>query len=227
MTYLSLQAMLKEMTVGIRRRISIWKYRRKYAEKNLLVENDVKLYDCSFGNKNKIYEGANLIDVTMGDCTYVGPRSRLTHVRVGKFTCIAPDVIIGLGNHPSHSFVSSHPAFFSPNCQAGFSFVDRAYFKEYEISTIGHDVWIGARAIVLDGVEIGNGAIVGAGAVVTKDVPPYAIVAGVPARVLRYRFEESEIEQLQQFRWWDKDFNWLIANHQKFNNVKNFFIDAD
>jgi acetyltransferase-like isoleucine patch superfamily enzyme len=218
---------LKNMTAGLRRRIAILKYLRKYSGKHLLIANGVRLYDCRFGTRNKVYEDAELIDITLGDCSYIGPRSRLTHVTLGKFSCIAPDVIIGLGEHPSRNFVSTHPAFFSPNGQAGFTFVNRTYFKEYETCNIGNDVWIGARAIVLDGVTIGNGAIIGAGAVVTKDVPPYAIVGGVPAKILRYRFEANEIEHLQQYRWWDKDFDWLIENHQKFDDVKNFCISSD
>ena len=70
--------------------------------------------------------------------------------------------------------------------------------------SIGNDVWIGARVIVLGGVTIGNGAVIGAGSVVTRDVPPYAVVAGTPARLIRYRFEEPVIRRLEELRWWDK-----------------------
>jgi acetyltransferase-like isoleucine patch superfamily enzyme len=221
---------LKNMTAGIRRRISIWKYRRKYTGKHLLIANGVRLYDCRFGVWNLIHEGAELIDITMGDYSYTGPRSRLTHAKIGKFCSIAPEVIIGLGKHPTRDFISTHPAFFSLNRQAGFaafSFVSVSNYQDYETCTIGHDVWIGARAIVLDGVKIGNGAIIGAGAVVTKDVPPYAIVGGVPARILRYRFEPTEIEYLQNFKWWDKDVEWLHDNHLRFHEAHKFCMQSE
>ena len=212
----------KNMALWIRRLISVWVCRYIYFGKYLSIGRNVRIYNCLFGTRNTIYEAAELIDVTIGDCSYVGPRSRLTHAVIGKFSCIAPEVIIGLGKHPARGFVSTHPAFFSPNRQAGFTFVTSAHFEEYAPCSIGHDVWIGARAIVLDGVNIGNGAIVGAGAVVTKDVPPYAIVGGVPAKTLRYRFEPAEIDFLQQFKWWDRDFNWLSEHHKIFHDVKEF-----
>lgn len=76
-------------------------------------------------------------------------------------------------------------------------------FEEYEIVTIGHDVWIGMRAIVLDGITVGNGAVIAANSVVTKDVPPYAIVAGIPARIIKYRFDGDKIDKLEDSKWWE------------------------
>jgi len=197
-------------------------YQYKYAGKQLSIRYLARIKKCQFGSNNTVYDGAELDDVAIGDYSYIGPYCRLTKVIVGKFTCIAPEVIIGLGNHPVRKFVTTHPAFFSPNRQAGFTFASHNYFHEHEQCTIGNDVWIGARAIILDGVSIGDGAIVGAGAVVTKNVPSYAIVVGVPAKVLRYRFDQAEIEYLNEFKWWDRDFDWLRQNHQLFHDVKKF-----
>ena len=92
------------------------------------------------------------------------------------------------------------------------TFSANSYFDEFAPIKIGNDVWVGARAIILDGVTIGDGAIVGAGAVVAKDVPAYAVVGGVPAKVLRYRFEQAEIDLLEQLKWWNKDIDWLRKN---------------
>jgi acetyltransferase-like isoleucine patch superfamily enzyme len=197
-------------------------YRHKFAGQSLLIGYMANLTDCYFGIQNTIYDYAELSHTRVGDYSYVGPRSRITQTVIGKFTCIGPDVLIGLGLHPVRDYVSMHPAFFSTKCQAGFSFVSRTHFAEYRPCLIGNDVWVGARAIILDGVNVGDGAIIGAGAVVTKDVPSYAVVAGVPAKVLRFRFESHEIEHLRQFKWWDRDIQWLSENHELFQDVKNF-----
>ena len=91
-----------------------------------------------------------------------------------------------------------------------------------ESNIIGNDVWIGANVVIMNEISVGDGAVIGAGSIVTKDVPPYAIVVGSPARIIRYRFEKEEIEFLLNFRWWDKDSNWIKDNYLKFNNIKEF-----
>jgi acetyltransferase-like isoleucine patch superfamily enzyme len=127
-----------------------------------------------------------------------------------------------LGIHPSRDFVSTHPIFFSTKKQVGITFADKDYFQEEKGIKIGNDVWIGANVIILDGVTIGDGAIIGAGAVVTKDVPPYSIYGGVPAKLIRYRFEQKTIDFLVKFKWWNKDEEWLKTNFQDFHNIDTF-----
>jgi len=222
--------MIEVVKSVIKNPITIWMkwllnkfyYQYKFSEKLLSIKYMAYVEGCQFGIQNTVYEMAELRDVIIGDYSYIGARSRLTKVRVGKFSCIAKEVIIGLGKHPVRDYVSIHPAFFSPNRQAGFSFVASAYFNEDEHCNIGNDVWIGERAIILDGVSIGDGAIVGAGAVVTKHVPAYAIVGGVPAKILRYRFNQSEIDYLQKFKWWDCDIQWIRENYKRFHDIKEF-----
>lgn len=102
------------------------------------------------------------------------------------------------------------------------SFADRNYFEEFEKIGIGNDVWIGANVIILDGIEIGDGAVVAAGSVITKSVPPYAIVGGVPAKIIRYRFEKDKIEKLLILKWWDMDLAYLRKNFTKFHNIDGF-----
>ena len=141
-------------------------------------------------------------------------------------------MFVGLGRHPSSDFVSSHPAFYSTLCQSGYTFADRQYFSEFKQTTIGHDVWIGAKVIVLDGVNIGNGAIIAAGSIVTRNVPPFAVVAGTPAKILRYRFTSDQIKFIQHTEWWNKDIYWLRRHFKIFHNIGLFcstyhFVDHD
>lgn len=192
-----------------------WKYSRKHLKLGYLAY----VANCEFGNYNTLYDHAILTNVALGDFSYVGDSTKLANVRIGKFSCIGPEVIAGLGAHPTRDFVSSHPIFYSPRCQAQITFSDHSLFEEFAQINIGNDVWIGARAIVLDGITIGDGAIVGAGAVVTKNIPAYAVVGGVPAKVIRYRFESDEIDFLKQLRWWDKDIKWLRDNSQFMRDI--------
>lgn len=211
--------LLKILPLWCKWRLGKYYYEHKNSKKNLAIGYMARINNCRFGNYNKLYDGAVLSDVELGDFTYVGANNRISMAVIGKFSCIGPDVIVGMGRHPSRDFVSVHPAFYSTLRQAQVTFVSQSCFEEFGNVQIGNDVWIGARAIILDGLKIGDGAIVGAGAVVTKDVPAYAVVGGVPAKVLRYRFEPEEIEFLEQFKWWDRDINWLRENAAKFQNI--------
>lgn len=194
----------------------------KYAEKKLSIKYLARFNNCKFGMYNTLYPESHMSNVTLGDYSYVGAASKLSYATIGKFTCVGPNVRVGLGKHPSHDFVSIHPAFYSTLCQAQFTFSSMTTFDEFEQIQIGNDVWIGAHAIILDGVSIGDGCIVGAGAVVTKNIPAYAVVGGVPAKILRYRFDSSEIDYLMKFKWWDRNYEWLKNNVLIFNDIKKF-----
>lgn len=150
---------------------------------------------------SRLYGESVLLNSCLGRGTYV-TSARVSNCTVGAFCSIGPGVLLGgLGVHPT-SWVSTHPIFYSSMGQIGKVFVDCSRFDELPRNKVGNDVWIGARAIILDGVTIGDGAVVAAGAVVTKDVPPYAVVGGVPARIIRYRFSDQQIESLLSLKWW-------------------------
>lgn len=173
----------------------------------------------SLGKYNVIFTNTSIVDSTIGDHTFVQKNSVVNHARIGKFCSIAGEVSVGLGRYPLER-VSSHPAFYSVSQPVGRTFADRDIFQPFERTVIGHDVWLGQGALVVDGVRIGTGAVVGAGAVVTKDVPPYAIVGGVPARILRYRFESDVIEELLHARWWNQSEEWLQLHWQSLESPR-------
>ncbi len=196
-------------------------YEFKYRKNQLKIQYLAKFSECRFGRYNTLYERAQLTQIHLGDYSYVGANNRLARVSIGKFCCLGPDVIAGLGRHPVSSHASIHPIFYSPNAQAGITFADKSYFKETDEINIGNDVWIGARAIILDGVSIGDGAIVASGAVVTTNIPPYAIVGGVPAKLIKYRFQPAQIKTLLAIKWWDREESWLRKNFQKFHHAES------
>lgn len=140
-------------------------------------------------------------DVVLGDYSYIsGPRSYVEAARIGKFCSIARQVVIGPGDHDLAG-VTTHPFRLSPD-YGGLVETGTA-LEQKDPPVIGNDVWIGINAIVMRGVTIGDGAIVAANSVVTRDVPPYAIVGGVPAKFIRHRFPPEIVADLQKIRWWD------------------------
>ena len=200
---------------------------RKLKEDSLKIGIFSRIRQCCFGNYNTIYHFVELNHVSLGNFTYIANGSKITRTQIGKFCSIGPGVLCGLGKHPTREFITTHPAFFSLLKQTQVTFSNQQLFEEHQEIKIGHDVWIGANVIILDGIKIGNGAIVGAGSVVTKDVPPYAVIGGNPAKVIRYRFNEEERKVIEQSKWWDKDLEWFYKSAGNFVNFSNFIKCID
>ncbi len=179
---------------------------------------------CRFGRNTRVERMCVLHNVDLGDYSYIGDGTRVIRAEIGRFCSIAGSVQIGLGNHPS-GMVSTSPAFYTNHNAVRTQWVEHPpEFEEYKQTVIGNDVWIGTRAMVRDGVAIGHGAIIGAGAVVTKDVEPYAVMAGVPARMIRKRFDDETVEKLLKLNWWDWPENEIRRNAGLFSDIGRFAV---
>jgi acetyltransferase-like isoleucine patch superfamily enzyme len=205
-----------------------WKFRAvrlrwRLAKEDVLVEAGARVdWTSRLGSRVVVASGASVLGTTVGRHTYFGENSLVIHSSIGSFCSIAPQVIIGGGTHPSRDWVSTSPVFYSRRHNPRLAGVDIESFTENMPTFIGDDVWLGYASIILPGVKVGTGAIVAAGAVVTRDVAPYEIVAGVPARAVRARFTEDEINWLlNECRWWQWDEELLEKMTPHFHNVQS------
>jgi acetyltransferase-like isoleucine patch superfamily enzyme len=163
--------------------------------------------DIQIGKGTHILSNCVVNHSSIGKYTYISKNALIQNAIIGNYCSIAPNVSIGLGQHPI-DLISTSPLFYRRRNPLNISLVSKDYlFEEYKQIIIESDVWIGKGAIIMDGVVLGIGSIVAAGAVVTKNVPPYAIVGGIPAKVIKYRFEKDKINRILQSEWWKLDPN--------------------
>ncbi len=200
----------------------IYAYRFKWRKVCIIPFSAYVTPRSSFEGMSQIHDKA-LFSGHLGYGSYVGPCSNLS-ADIGKFSSIASNVTTIIGRHPlSEPFATTSPAFFSLNSkkfQNGSTFASLQMFKENSYVDeergiavqIGSDCWIGEGAAIVNGVIVGDGAVVLARAVVTKDVPPYAIVGGIPAKVIKYRYDQDTIDFLLKIKWWNQSPEWLSEN---------------
>lgn len=193
--------------------------------KRLAVEPTIHptacIRSCTLGRYTEVGARTSLLETALADYSYIVNDGDVAYATIGKFCSIAAHVRINPGNHPMWRASQAH-----------FTYRASAYWPEEEdeasffawrraqLVTIGHDVWIGHGAVVLPGCSIGIGAVVGAAAVVTKDVEPYAVVVGNPARAVKRRFDERSVERLLALAWWD----W---NHERLRKALPDFRTLD
>ncbi|MBO5641663.1 MAG: CatB-related O-acetyltransferase [Prevotella sp.] len=177
--------------------------------------------DCKLAKHTRVLPRCNLIRVEMARYSYIGTNTIVSDTKIGAFCSIGSSCSIGGGMHPTDR-VSTSPVFYdSSNCfkEKNYISADSRNPVKQPQTIIGNDVWIGENVFVSAGVNIGDGAVIGAHAVITKDVPPYAIVAGVPAKILRYRFDEATIKELMATQWWEWSEERLAENKDWFSKV--------
>ena len=183
---------------------------------------------CAFLGKNFVNRNAKIENSNIGFGTYIAQNSKFSQCKIGNYSLVGFEALIGA--HPLHKIASVHPALYSTTGQYGFTYAKNDCFEEFVYINcdnqrysivIGNDVWVTAGSTkICQGVTIGDGAVVMADAVVTKDVPPYAIVGGVPAKVIGYRFSEDQIDFLLKLRWWDKGEEWIRDHVEYFSDIE-------
>lgn len=161
-----------------------------------------------------IYRGVKAKKAVIGAHTYIAANTDIENAEIGKFCSIADHCRIGMSGH-SLQYISTSPIFTQTRNALQERWIEKDVFvhkSEKERVVLGHDVWVGSHVLINGGVRVGNGACIAAGAVVVKDVPPYAIVGGVPAKIIRYRFPQEVIDKLENIQWWNLPIDILKQN---------------
>ncbi len=184
-----------------------------------VIDPSVELRETIIGRRCEILRNSRIEYATLGDYTYLGEHCEVADAEIGKFSAIANMVRIGAPNHPMER-PSLHRFTYVPEYYEASATRDAGFFANRRSARviIGNDVWMGHGVIVLPGVTVGDGAVIAAGAVVSKDVAPYTIVGGVPARPIRERFSREIATKLAAIAWWDWPEEKLFAEVSAFQN---------
>jgi len=205
----------------LRRAVSLRQLRRRFPD-SVIYSGVAASDDSILGRFSVLFGDVTVLSSAVGAYTYVQARTELFNAEVGPFCSIASDVTIGLAAHPT-SMVSTSPVFYDNAQPLPFFFTnDRLFTNNLPRTIVGADVWIGQGAMLKAGVTIGVGSVIGASAIVTKDVPAYDIVAGNPARRIRSRFSPEIAAALEATSWWTLSEQKLARLAPRFENPEEF-----
>ena len=203
--------------------------KKRLAKKNIKIMKGCAIVGTHFSGHNYIGVRSFLTNSKIGRYSYISNNCSFDHALIGSFCSIGNDVKLVAAQHPTSNFVSTSPVFYDKSSNIGSFTSGQQLFPDYKFVPgtnykviIGDDVWIGDNCLIIGGVKIGTGAIIAASAVVTKDVEPYAIVGGVPAKVIRFRFTKEQIDKILQSAWWEKSGDWLRSHLNEMKNVDTF-----
>ncbi|MEA9389666.1 DapH/DapD/GlmU-related protein [Acerihabitans sp. TG2] len=187
------------------------------------IGQNVILNSTQLGAYVHLADDTILQEVDMGDYSYTAGHNQIFYATIGKFVSIASYARINPGNHPTYQRIAQHHFTYRAS-EYGLGEDDEAFFdwRREQHVTIGHDVWIGHNAVIMPGVTLGNGAAIGSAAVVTKDVAPYTIVAGVAAKPIGQRFSDAMIERIERSQWWHWDHDTLQQRMADFRDMPTF-----
>lgn len=189
------------------------------------IDPSVAQRDVKIGRSCEILARSNIEYMEIGDYSYLGPDCMVSDTSIGRFCAIAAQVRIGAPNHPIDR-PSLHRFTYCPEYYSATANRDHGFFAERRADRviIGNDVWIGHSVTVLPGITVGDGAVLAAGTVVTKDVLPYTIVGGVPAKVIRERFSRTVAARLARIAWWNWPFETIMQRLKEFQsaNIEEF-----
>ena len=184
-----------------------------------VIAASAKLREAGIGRCCEVLDRTRIHYSTLGDFSYLGADCQVADATIGRFCAIASNVRIGPPDHPMER-PSLHRFTYCPEYYDATKMRDAAFFADRRAArvTIGHDVWIGHGVTVLAGVTVGDGAVLAAGAVVARDVAPYTIVGGVPAKPIRERFPDAIAARLQRIAWWDWPFATIMERLADFQS---------